>query len=54
MLVWDNWRTIHGAEGVPLNVARMARRTTIMGDYEVGRYLDPSLDRNREVKRLVD
>lgn len=54
MLVWDNWRLIHTAQGVPLDVPRSARRTTIMGDYAVGRYLDPTLDRNRKVKRLVD
>lgn len=54
MVVWDNWRIIHSANGVPLDRARRARRTTIMGDYKVGRYLDPSLDRDRQVKRLVD
>jgi taurine dioxygenase len=54
MLVWDNWRVIHSANGVPLHCARRARRTTIMGDYAVGRYLDPALDRDRKVKRLVD
>ncbi|WP_016744532.1 TauD/TfdA dioxygenase family protein [Rhizorhabdus wittichii] len=54
MVVWDNWRVIHGANGVPLHCARRARRTTIMGDYAVGRYLDPTLDRDRKVKRLVD
>ena len=54
MLVWDNWRVIHGAKGVPLHCSRRARRTTIMGDYKVGRYLDPSLDRDRKVKRLID
>ncbi|GGC03467.1 taurine dioxygenase [Novosphingobium endophyticum] len=54
MVVWDNWRIIHGANGVPLHCKRLARRTTIMGDYKVGRYLDPTLDRDREVKRLID
>src|SRR6218665_1248401 len=54
MLVWDNWRMIHHAQGVPLNCPRSARRTTIMGDYAVGRYLDPALDRDRKVKRIVD
>lgn len=54
MLVWDNWRVIHSATGVPLHCERVARRTTIMGDYKVGRYLDDELDRNRTVKRLVD
>lgn len=54
MVVWDNWRIIHSANGVPLDCPRSARRTTIAGDYKVGRYLDPNLDRDREVKRLVD
>lgn len=54
MVVWDNWRVIHSANGVPLYCARRARRTTIMGDYKVGRYLDPALDRDRQVKRIVD
>ncbi|KHK89173.1 TauD/TfdA dioxygenase family protein [Novosphingobium malaysiense] len=54
MLVWDNWRMIHSAEGVPLDCPRSARRTTISGDYNVGRYLDDALDREREVERIVD
>ena len=54
MVVWDNWRVIHSATGVPLDCARSARRTTISGDYKVGRYLDAALDRERNVKRLVD
>ena len=54
MVVWDNWRVIHGAAGVPLDCLRVAQRTTIVGDYKVGRYLDPALDRNRDVKRIID
>ncbi|WP_044564032.1 TauD/TfdA family dioxygenase [Azospirillum sp. B4] len=54
MVVWDNWRVIHSARGVPLHCRRQAMRTTIMGDYKVGRYLDPALDRDRKVSRLVD
>ena len=54
MLAWDNWRVIHMAEGVPPDCFRSARRTTIAGDYKVGRYLDPSLSRDREVQRIVD
>jgi taurine dioxygenase len=45
---------IHMAEGVPLDCYRSARRTTISGDYKVGRYLDRALDRNRDVQRIVD
>jgi taurine dioxygenase len=54
MLVWDNWRVIHSANGVPPEYRRHAVRTTIMGDYKVGRYLDTALSRDREVKRIVD
>ena len=54
MIVWDNWRVIHSANGVPPDSRRHAIRTTIMGDYKVGRYLDPGLDRDRTVKRIVD
>ena len=54
MLVWDNWRVIHSANGVPPQFRRHAVRTTIMGDYKVGRYLDPKLDRDRSVKRILD
>jgi taurine dioxygenase len=54
MVVWDNWRVIHSAKGVPLDTKRAGTRTTIMGDYKVGRYLDPNLDRDRPVTRLVD
>ena len=54
MIVWDNWRVCHSAAGVPLDVPRYGKRTTIVGDYEVGRYLDPQLDRNRKVARIID
>lgn len=54
MLAWDNWRIVHMANGVPLHCRRYARRTTISGDYAVGRYLDSALVRDREATRLVD
>jgi taurine dioxygenase len=41
-IVWDNWRTIHCATGVPFDVERLALRTTIAGDYRLGRALDPA------------
>jgi taurine dioxygenase len=37
MLAWDNWRMIHSTEGVPLDCFRLARRTTISGEYMAGR-----------------
>jgi taurine dioxygenase len=54
MIVWDNWRIIHSANGVPLDCRRTAKRTTIMGDYKVGRYLDPALNRDRATVRIID
>lgn len=42
VIIWDNWRVIHCATGTPLDCARKAVRTTIAGDYEAGRLLDPA------------
>ena len=54
VVVWDNWAVIHMATGVPPGVARGARRTTISGDYKLGRYLDLSLDASRYRETLPD
>ncbi|MGE0383126.1 MAG: TauD/TfdA dioxygenase family protein [Gammaproteobacteria bacterium] len=53
-IAWDNWRVVHKAFGVAPEVSRNMQRTTIVGDYKVGRYLDPSLDRARFTARIVD
>ena len=37
MVLWDNWRMLHSATGVPVNEKRIMRRTTIVGDYGLGR-----------------
>jgi taurine dioxygenase len=37
MVLWDNWRMLHCACGVPPGEQRKMRRTTIAGDYELGR-----------------
>jgi len=39
MVLWDNWRTLHSAEGVPEDCVREMQRTTIAGDYALGRRL---------------
>lgn len=39
MVLWDNWRTLHSAKGVPPNQTRVMERTTISGDYALGRPL---------------
>jgi len=37
MVLWDNWRMLHCATGVPPGEERKMRRTTIVGDYGLGR-----------------
>jgi taurine dioxygenase len=37
MVLWDNWRLLHCATGVPPEETRIMRRTTIVGDYGLGR-----------------
>jgi taurine dioxygenase len=39
MVLWDNWRMLHCALGVPRGEQRKVRRTTISGDYALGRPL---------------
>jgi hypothetical protein len=39
MVLWDNWRTLHSAEGVLEDCVREMQRTTIAGDYALGRRL---------------
>ncbi|MCB2078178.1 MAG: TauD/TfdA family dioxygenase [Novosphingobium sp.] len=39
MVLWDNWRTLHSATGVPIDDTRVMERTTITGDYALGRPL---------------
>ena len=39
MVLWDNWRTLHCARGVPPSQTRVMERTTISGDYALGRPL---------------
>ena len=41
LVLWDNWRTLHCAEGVPDDCTREMQRTTIAGDYAQGRRLAP-------------
>jgi len=54
VIVWDNWRVIHSAAGVPLDVPRYAQRTTLLGDYGFGRYLDATRERTDIGATLVD
>lgn len=38
MLVWDNWRMLHQATGCDPKYERVVHRTTIKGDYGLGRW----------------
>jgi taurine dioxygenase len=40
MVLWDNWRTLHSAAGVGEDDIRVMQRTTISGDYALGRKLE--------------
>jgi taurine dioxygenase len=37
MAIWDNWRFVHAASGNPPQFLRRMQRTTIKGDYGLGR-----------------
>jgi taurine dioxygenase len=39
LVAWDNWRVMHAAEGTPPDCTRLVQRTSIMGDYGLGRRL---------------
>jgi len=43
MLIWDNWRMLHQACGVDPKYDRVVHRTTIKGDYGLGRWETPPL-----------
>lgn len=38
MLIWDNWRMLHAVTGFDPKFARRMQRTTIKGDYGLGRF----------------
>jgi taurine dioxygenase len=38
MVIWDNWRVLHSVSGMPPESTRCMHRTTIAGDYGLGRF----------------
>ena len=40
IVLWDNYRMMHAAAGHPLDVLRIARRSTLRGEATMGRVLD--------------
>lgn len=45
MVIWDNWRFIHAASGNPPQYPRRMQRTTIKGDYGLGRLEHPGAEK---------
>lgn len=41
MVIWDNWRMLHEAGGCDSKEERIVHRTTIKGDYGLGRFEQP-------------
>ena len=42
MVIWDNWRMLHEASGSNPEEERVVHRTTIKGDYGLGRFETPA------------
>ena len=42
MVIWDNWRILHSVSGSPPEDGRCMHRTTIAGDYGLGRFEEAS------------
>jgi taurine dioxygenase len=40
MVLWDNWRTLHSCTGIDPADTRVMQRTTLAGDYALGRKLE--------------
>jgi taurine dioxygenase len=40
MILWDNWRMLHSVTPTPVDEERVMQRTTIQGDYGLGRTLE--------------
>ena len=38
LVIWDNWRLVHSASGHSREHGRLVHRTTIEGDYGLGRW----------------
>ena len=42
MVIWDNWRILHSVSGSAPEHGRCMHRTTIAGDYGLGRFEEPA------------
>jgi taurine dioxygenase len=53
MLVWDNWRMLHRVTGCTPPQPRSIYRTTIEGDYGLGRFENDDKGRYKELERTI-
>jgi len=53
MLIWDNWRMLHRVTGCTPPHPRAIHRTTIKGDYGLGRFENDDQGRYKELERAV-
>jgi taurine dioxygenase len=53
MLIWDNWRMLHRVTGCTPPHRRSIQRTTIKGDYGLGRFEGDDQGRYKELERSV-
>jgi taurine dioxygenase len=53
MLIWDNWRMLHRVTGCTPPHPRSIFRTTIEGDYGLGRFENDDQGRYKELERTV-
>ena len=52
MVLWDNWRMLHCATGTPVDEKRVMQRTTIGGDYGLGR-IEPNSGRAKDASEYI-
>jgi taurine dioxygenase len=53
MIIWDNWRMLHRVIGCTPPQRRVMQRTTIKGDYGLGRFENNELGHYKELERAV-
>jgi taurine dioxygenase len=53
MLIWDNWRMLHSVSGMDPKYGRRMQRTTIKGDYGLGRFENDAVASHALLERTV-
>ena len=53
MLIWDNWRMLHSVSGMDPTHPRRMQRTTIRGDYGLGRFENGAASRDPILEMTV-